>query len=54
MRYMIVVSKGQKIIYREKFDNYDAAMDAMDRIDAEYGDRYQIEFKDTQPVARGF
>lgn len=53
MRYEILIRKGNKILGRHKFNDYDAAMDMLDFVESTKDKMYAIgaavEFKDTKP-----
>ena len=44
-RYVITVKSARgKIIVRKDFENYDTAMNELERVEQEFADRYAIEF----------
>lgn len=54
MRYVITVSRGRKIILKEKYVTYEKAMDALEKIKDRYAGLYKIDFRDTQPFNWGW
>lgn len=53
MRYVITVSRGRKVIHKERYVTYAKATEALDKIEARFVG-YKISFKDTQPFGWGF
>ena len=55
MRYIITVTQGHKVVYRQGFVTYEKALEALDRIETRYSsDHYAIDFKDNQPFGWGW
>lgn len=52
MRYEITVKSGRKIVERKSLNDYSSAMDMMDELETRYGEKYIVEFRDTNPFGR--
>jgi pterin-4a-carbinolamine dehydratase len=45
MTYVITILDGRKIVKRFKYQDYETAMDALDELEAKYGNMYSIDYK---------
>lgn len=44
--FVVEVKNGRKIVEKHTFNDFDQAMDVLDKLEAKYYRRYTVEFKD--------